>query len=986
MKYVENFGQNLLALGGLLYHLETSEILKIHLASDIIIILANYLIAAMLIYLFNKRRDINPRWMLLIFSGLFLVSGTSFLGEIYQLWYSITVKANGIIINWLSGILKVINAAVFVYAAKELWRSIQIVLALPTSNQLAETNQLLLTEVFERLITLDALKKSEERYRAIVEDQTELICRFLPDGTLTFVNLAYGRYFGKQMPELIGQNFLILIPEEDRQKITNCIASLSLEKPVMTIEHSVLMKGEIRIQQWTNRAIFDEKGNFIEFQAVGRDITESKQAAEYIQNMNIQLEMRVNDRTAELQLSNAKLTSEIAERIKAEAALRQQAERERLMTTIAQHIHQSWNLGEILNTVVVEVRNLMQADRVLIYQFQPDGSGVFVAESSMICCTSVLGETITTEWWPNQLVQPNQNGLIQIKDIYTANLPNSYLDFFIKLQVKSCLVVPILTESKNDRESDNLRITNNHNGSGNISMAILPKIWGLLIVQECQKQRHWQQQAIDWLEKLSTQLAIAIQKSELYHQISQVNKKLDAQVQERTAQLQQTLEFTALLNRITDKIRKTLDEETILNTAVQEIAEVLKIDYCFAAIYDNINSGINTEITNNELNYPNDLSREQELYITATIRYESTKTDTSALGQIIPIVLVPKVYQHLIRGESYQFCDLDKGNNGNVVPQFLGRLLCPIWDDRGNLGFLGVFNRNCSILEPTLKHLVEQVANQCAIALRQARLFQASQTQVQELERLNSLKDDFLSTVSHELRTPVANIKMASQMLEISLKQETGLSLRGLKSENQPIKAARYFQILVDECDREISLIGDLLNLQRLNAGIDNLDLIPIDLSTWLGHIIEPFEERSRQHNQNLQINIDANLPPVFTDITSLERLLTELLTNACKYTPAGETITVKATILQENLQLKVSNSGVEIPPHELPHVFDKFYRVPSTDPWKQGGTGLGLALAKKLAEHLSGNISVESHNKLTTFTVELPLADMMRYFSVENS
>ena len=983
MNYLLEVINNLLILDVLPQHLGELELLKFYGIIDIIIILAHYIIAAMLIYLYIQRNNIiKYSWILILFSVLVLGIGTNFLIETYKLWQGINFNHNSMIINGLTGIFKIINATICVYAAKELWQNIKLDLALPSRDQLEETNQLLLSEVFQRLMTLNALKKSEIRYRAIVEDQTELICRFLADGTLTFVNSAYCRYFGQEISEVIGQNFILSIPEEEREKITNCIASLNLQNPVMTIEHSILAKNEIRIQQWTNRAIFDEKGKFIEFQAVGRDITESKQASEYIKNMNIQLEMRVNDRTAELQLSNAKLTSEIAERVKAEDALRQQAQRELLMATIAQHTYQSFNLGEILNTVVLEVRNLMQADRVLIYQFNPDGNGVFVAESYMICCTSVLGEPVTTEWWQNQPIETIQKGLIKIEDIYTVKLPNFYLDFFKKLQVRSCLVVPILTESKNDRESENLRITNNNNFTGNISMGILPKLWGLLIVQECQKPRYWQPEEIDWLEKLSTQLAIAIQQSELYHQIAQANKELDAQVKERTAQLEQTLEFTALLNRITDKIRKTLDEETILNTAVQELAEVLKVDYCFAAIYDNLN----TENTNNELNYPDNLSSGQELYTTATIRYECTKTGTSALGQIIPIVLVPKVYNQLIRGESYEFCDLDNENNGNVLPQFLGRLLSPIRDDRGNLGFLGVFNRNCSILEPTLKHLVEQVANQCAIALRQARLFQASQAQVKELERLNSLKDDFLSTVSHELRTPVANIKMASQMLEISLKQETGLSLRGNKSENKPIKAARYFQVLVDECDREINLIADLLNLQRLNAGVDNLDLIPIDLYTWLCHIIEPFEERSRQHNQNLQINIDTTLPPVFTDISSLERLLTELLTNACKYTPPGENITVNATILTENLQLKVSNSGVEIPPHELPHVFDKFYRVPSTDPWKQGGTGLGLALAKKLAEHLGGNISVESKDKLITFTVELPLADMMRYFSIGNS
>jgi two-component system sensor kinase len=128
-----------------------------------------------------------------------------------------------------------------------------------------------------------ALKESEKRYRAVVEDQTELICRFKPDATLTFVNEAYCRYFNKDKKELIGKSFMPLIPEEDRDKDKNHLATLTREDPVGTVEHRVIAPGgEIRWQQWTNRAIFDDHGHVIELQAVGWDITERKQAEEKV--------------------------------------------------------------------------------------------------------------------------------------------------------------------------------------------------------------------------------------------------------------------------------------------------------------------------------------------------------------------------------------------------------------------------------------------------------------------------------------------------------------------------------------------------------------------------------------------------------------------------------------------------------------------------------------------------------------------------------
>jgi PAS domain S-box-containing protein len=134
-------------------------------------------------------------------------------------------------------------------------------------------------DITERKQTEEALRQSEQQFRAIVEDQTELICRFKPDRTLTFVNGAYCRYFGKQHSELIGHRFDPEIPQDDQELVTQSFRSLSIEQPIVTYEYRVILpSGEIRWQQWTDRAMFDELGNLIEFQAVGRDITQLKQA------------------------------------------------------------------------------------------------------------------------------------------------------------------------------------------------------------------------------------------------------------------------------------------------------------------------------------------------------------------------------------------------------------------------------------------------------------------------------------------------------------------------------------------------------------------------------------------------------------------------------------------------------------------------------------------------------------------------------------
>jgi PAS domain S-box-containing protein len=251
------------------------------------------------------------------------------------------------------------------------------------------------------------------------------------------------------------------------------------------------------------------------------------------------------------------------------------------------------------------------------------------------------------------------------------------------------------------------------------------------------------------------------------------------------------------------------------------------------------------------------------------------------------------------------------------------------------------------------------------VALRESQ--QAAKAQLEEVESLNRLKDEFLSTVSHELRTPLTNMKMAIQMLGISLNQEQKFLLDS--------KASRYFQILSNECDREINLINNFLDLQRLDSSIKPLVLETIQVEEWLERVVELFKARNRNSLQHLNIKIDPNLPPLVCDPFSLERILVELLTNGCKFSPSGAEITVTAKFKSGNIQFLVMNSGVEIPPEELPRIFEKFYRIPSNDPWKQGGTGLGLALVQKLTASLGGTISVESKAKHTYFTVQLPVS-----------
>lgn len=147
-----------------------------------------------------------------------------------------------------------------------------------------------LRQILSRAMEVRRLRDSEEKYRSIVEDQTELICRFLPNGMLTFVNEVYCRYFSIKREDLIGQNFMNFVYEEDKKDVIKRITSPSYENQVLTHEYRVVIpKGTVRWQQWTIRAICDKQNNIIEFQAVGHDISTRKQAEEELKNSREQL-------------------------------------------------------------------------------------------------------------------------------------------------------------------------------------------------------------------------------------------------------------------------------------------------------------------------------------------------------------------------------------------------------------------------------------------------------------------------------------------------------------------------------------------------------------------------------------------------------------------------------------------------------------------------------------------------------------------------
>lgn len=607
-----------------------------------------------------------------------------------------------------------------------------------------------------------------------------------------------------------------------------------------------------------------------------------------------------------------------AGREQTETGLLQQLERERLINKIALQTFQSSDLAYILNVAVTEIRLFLQADRVLIERYQ-NGVILAAAESVDPSYQPCLGKRLP-DLWNEQRLERYRQGLNEVVDqLEPAQSP----PWQTLLQAKARLAIPILRDGQ---------------------------LWGVLAVHQCSYPRSWQPYDIELLEQLTTQLAIAIHHSELHHEIQHLNDHLESEVQARTVQLQQAYEFEATLKRITDRVRDSLDVDLILQAAIRELAIVMGVRGCNASLYD-LEQG------------------------TSTTCYEYTSFLSPYQGRVAKFSTTQELYSQLLRGECFQFCSLiPNPERGTVVA-----LACPILDDQGVIGDLWVLHHKDHAFSEQDIRLVKQVANQCSIAIRQARLYAKVQEEVRTLERLNQLKDDFLSTVSHELRTPLSNIKMAIHML---------------RTAPNPERQQRYLQILEAECSRETELINDLLDLQRLENDSYRVSPEPIVLQEWLPSIMAPFLSRAQSRQQHLRVDLPANTPEIVSDRKSLERILAELLNNACKYTSPNGSISLKVqhTAAADPKQFKlhlseaitrpvavttfVISNEADIPATEIPRMFEKFYRIPKSDPWQQGGTGLGLALIKKLVETLQGTIDAESRDGWTILTVHLPMLE----------
>jgi signal transduction histidine kinase len=290
-------------------------------------------------------------------------------------------------------------------------------------------------------------------------------------------------------------------------------------------------------------------------------------------------------------------------------------------------------------------------------------------------------------------------------------------------------------------------------------------------------------------------------------------------------------------------------------------------------------------------------------------------------------------------------------------------LSIPLFRDQQIMGGLTVWRRQSGNLKPEIINLLQTFATQSALAIQNARLFRETEDKSRQIEAANRHKSEFLANMSHELRTPLNAIIGFSEVL--------GERLFGDLNEKQ----AEYTDDILSSGRHLLSLINEILDLSKVEAGRMELELAKFDLPLAIDNARTFVRERATTHGITVDVKVDERLGEFLGDERKIKQILLNLLSNAVKFTPEGGRIGINAVQSNGAVEISVTDTGIGIAPEDQAKVFEEFRQVGSDHAHKVEGTGLGLTLAKKFVELHGGKIWVTSDpGRGSSFTFSLPV------------
>ncbi|MEM9482880.1 MAG: response regulator [Cyanobacteria bacterium P01_F01_bin.116] len=443
----------------------------------------------------------------------------------------------------------------------------------------------------------------------------------------------------------------------------------------------------------------------------------------------------------------------------------------------------------------------------------------------------------------------------------------------------------------------------------------------MLAVHHHQANQHWGELELKQLKTLSDQAALALSQSWTYERVQELAQR------------------EVLINTITQAMHSSLEPQQIFSAITQKLGQALQTDGCAISLWT-----------------------QGDDYVDCVGLYDASRSTLLSLPKSQVKISQNPILQDLLTSRSPMVFD-DLSNTGSQPSlsfheQSTALMLVPLIADGQIIGSISLRQAQPRHWHTEEINLAQAVANQAAIAVQQARLYQTTRQQAEQLLALDKQKTTFFQNISHEFRTPLT---LTIGPLESAVERGTGLPL------DQSVIALRNSR-------RLLRLVNQLLDLQRLDAGRMQASFYPCDFAQVVNSVAESFQAYCDRKHIHLTTQIQP-CPSVYLDLEKFDKVLYNILSNAVKFTPVGGAIQITLNTFEKTCYLEVEDTGIGIRKEQLPHIFERFQQADGSASRIHEGTGLGLALVKELVELHGGKIRVSSaYGAGTLFTVELPL------------
>lgn len=650
--------------------------------------------------------------------------------------------------------------------------------------------------------------------------------------------------------------------------------------------------------------------------------------------LQISLALQQAELLEESQARSQELQQALSEIQSQKAALERVATQERTLTQIIESIRQSLDIQQIFKTTTTVVRQVLNADRAVIFRFGTDPkfrTGEFVAEDVVPEFDAILATHNPDLCFATQYESiGNPSSILLIEDIKLHPLTEQQHRSVGRFKIQSCLVIPLLRRQE---------------------------LWGLLCIHQCCATRQWSGAEVEFTSRIASQLSVALQQAELYEQEQSRSHELQNALAEVKIQKERLADIALQEHTIAylvRRIRRSLEIEQTFMVTTQEIKKILKCDR--AVIYK-----FSPDWSGEFICETSDARWRPLAHFNQQAVWKDTYLQENQGGHFRDLEpsIIPDIYRCQYPDCYLKLLELFQIRAYMLIPIFKGEQL---W------GLLGVYQntikRNWSSNE---LRLLEQVADQLGIALQQDELLQQLKWAKEQADTANHAKSSFVASMSHELRTPLNAILGFSQLMarDVQVTPEQRKTL----------------DIINRSGTHLLGLINDVLEMSKIEAGRTVLNEQDVDLYLLLQSLSEMLTMKAQAKGLELGFKYSEAVPQyIRADEGKLRQILINLLNNAIKFTSEGSVVLEieaanQTTTPSQNstiVTFTVKDTGAGIAAAELKTIFDAFTQ---TEVGRQSaeGTGLGLTISRHFIQLMGGDIQIQSQVGMGT-TVEFYL------------